>query len=118
MFKYTKVFNLFLTLRNNISAVLTFVKPIADVIKARLKKAPTLFKNKISPISPPRLRPVQIVEYLSFDDIAFARNYSVVQVRDVLKNELKNVYDVELLYMFNRVEPFNGSTYLLEYEAI
>lgn len=66
-----------------------------------------LFKKSVKPFNPPRLRQVQIVDYLSFDNVAFSRSYSVVQVRDVLKNELMNVYDIQLRYM-------NGGVYLLK----
>ena len=73
MIKNTKVFNVFLTLRNNISTVLGLIKPISNAVETYFKKTLALFERPVNPSNPPRLRPVQIVEYLSFDDIAFAR---------------------------------------------
>lgn len=83
---------------------------LIGTIKVLLNKLAKLFKNNVSSkllLKPPILRRVQIVEFLSFDEIAFARSYSVVQVRDVLRNELMNVYDIQLRYM-------NGGVYLLK----
>jgi len=88
---------------------------LVDAVKASLKKTSMLLKNKTSSnkrvikvsFKPPLLKRVQVVEFLSFDEIAFARSYSVVQVRDILKNELMNVYDIQLRYM-------NGGVYLLK----
>lgn len=95
--------------------IISQTKPLHQLIgtiKVLLNKLTKLFKNNALSkllLKPPILRRVQVVEFLSFDDVAFARSYSVVQVRDVLKNELMNVYDIQLRYM-------NGGVYLLKEE--
>jgi len=66
----------------------------------------SFFKKSVKPLAPPRLKQVQVIEYLVFDDMNFFRNYSVVQVRDS-KNEIRNVYEIQLRYM-------NQGVYLLE----
>ncbi len=85
---------------------------LAKVVRGALKKLLQLFKTNTLQLStkPPVLRRVQIIEFLSFDD-AFARSYAVVQVKDVFRHEIKNVYEVQLRYM-------NGGVYLLEEEGI
>ncbi len=93
-------------------------------IKSIIRKIFSIFQSdyidKIY-VNPPKLRRVELIEYLSFDDKAFSKSYPIVQVRDAFTREIKNVYEFQLRYEL-KVEPikkrlFIGSVFLMEDEG-
>lgn len=75
-------------------------------LKNILKKS----RNELVQISiQPELKPVKVIEYLSWDEKAFAKECPVVQIQEVVTREIKNVYEEQLKYSWE-----SGLVFLLE----